>query len=373
MKLLIDCTTVKDWSGPPSGIQRVVTEIARSSKNVMPESCCVSFSSSGQVQNYDVEKSEIGENVSISMDDVILTLGANWDFPDHQVSLNKLQTRGCRLVPMFYDIIPLLLPHSFGPGFPQIYKRWFEETLGSAELAFSISRSTSRDVFNWASKATITCPDLYTIRLGDNLPIFASKPPPITKDIKKPFVLCVGTIEYRKNHRTVLDAYRYLIDDYGFEVPLLVIVGNQGWLDYELRHQVKHDKRLAGKVIVLSGLTDDGLADLYQRAQFTVFPSIYEGWGLPISESLAYGTPCLASETSSMREINSNLVMHIPPLDTLGWAEAIKYLCENDIERENLRKKIKANFKLTTWNDTAIQIFEILKYRFPEISDENIF
>jgi glycosyltransferase involved in cell wall biosynthesis len=373
MKLLIDCTSLKGWSGTPSGIQRVIAELARSSKNMMPASQCVAFNAAKHAQIYDVEKSELGQVVSISAGDVIFTAGANWDILDHHSNLIELQSRGCRVVPLLYDVIPLVLPHSFGPGFSQIYRKWFEETLSYAELAFSISRSTSEDIFNWAKNAAINFPDIYTIRLGDNLPIFAPKPSQMTKDIETPFILCVGTIEYRKNHRTLLDAYRYLIDHHKYDVPLLVIVGRQGWLDYEIEHQIKYDPRLAGKVIVLSGLSDDDLAHLYQHAQMTVFPSLYEGWGLPISESLAYGTPCIASGTSSMREIDPNLVIHIPPLDTIGWAEAIKHLCENNVDREQLQKKIKTKYKATKWDDTAVQIFEILKYRFPEIADENLF
>ena len=373
MKLLIDCTSLIGWSGTPSGIPRVIAELARSSKNVMPASHCVAFNSAKRVQIYDFEKSKLGQDVSISAGDVVLTAGANWDLPDHHANLISLQSRGCRVVPLLYDIIPLVLPHSFGPGFSQIYRKWLEETLGYSELAFSISRSTSEDICNWANNVAINCPDLYTIRLGDNLPIFDTKPSRMTKDIKTPFLLCVGTIEYRKNHRTLLDAYRYLIDHHEYDVPLLVIVGRQGWLDYEIEHQIKHDPRLVDKVVVLSGLSDDDLAHLYQHAQITVFPSLYEGWGLPISESLAYGTPCIASGTSSMREISPNLVIHIPPLDTIGWAEAIKHLCENNVDREQLQKKIKAEYKVTSWNDTAVQMFEILKYRFPEITDENLF
>lgn len=74
-----------------------------------------------------------------------------------------------------------------------------------------------------------------------------------------------------------------------------------------------------------------------------------------------------------MREIGPNLVVHIPPLDTIGWAEAIKRLCENNIERELLHKKITAKYKPTSWNDTTFQMFEILKIRCPEISDEIFF
>ena len=373
MKLLIDCTSLKGWTGKPTGIQRVIAELARSSKSVMPGSHCVVFDAEKHAHIYDVEKSTLGQNVPISKGDVILTASANWDLPDHHANLIEFQSRGCHVIPLLYDIIPLVLPHSYGPGFSQIYKKWFVETLGYAELAFSISRSTSRDIINWAKNARINCPDLYTIRLGDNLPILDPKPSQIIKDIETPFVLCVGTIEYRKNHRRLLDVYRYLIEQHKYNLPLLVIVGKQGWLDYEIENQIENDPRLASKVVVLSDLSDDDLAHLYQHAQMTVFPSLYEGWGLPIAESLAYGTPCIASGTSSMREIDSNLVIHINPLDTIGWAEAIKYLCENNIDREQLQKKIKAIYKTTKWDDTAIQIFEILKCRFTEVADENIF
>ena len=78
-----------------------------------------------------------------------------------------------------------------------------------------------------------------------------------------------------------------------------------GWLVEDLMRQIVHADHLDGKLIVVEDPTDAELAALYQGCQFTVFPSLYEGWGLPVTESLAFGKPCLASSATASRALLS--------------------------------------------------------------------
>jgi hypothetical protein len=107
-------------------------------------------------------------------------------------------------------------------------------------------------------------------------------------------VLCVGTIESRKNHLALFQAWKLLLEE-GFEPPPLIWVGRPGWRVEDLLAQLAATRSLDGRIRLLHGVSDPELVALYRGALFSVFPSFTEGWGLPVGESLALGTPCLAS------------------------------------------------------------------------------
>ena len=371
MKLLIDCTSASDWKGHPTGIQRVVFELGKQIELKFRSAIPVVFNSRTCFE-YDIKNQRKGNKVSIGSNDVILSPGSNWDNPDHSEQLIELSSKGCNLVPVFYDILPLIMPHSFGPGFSEIYERWFNQTLQVSKIGFTISENTRLDIIKYGDIKGLVRPELFTVRLGDDITNTIGKPSSRLSTYNDlDYILCVGTIEYRKNHRTILNAYRYLYDEIGYEPPYLIIVGKQGWLDQDIVHQVHNDLRLKGHVSILNDLLDADLCHLYRNAKFTLFPSLYEGWGLPIAESLSFGKPCIASGVSSMLEISPDLVNFVPPLDVITWANEIRHLSENKKYLDDLSNKIKNDYLPTSWESTAMNILELLFVSFPELYESN--
>ena len=141
-------------------------------------------------------------------------------------------------------------------------------------------------------------------------------------DTSSRFLLCVGTIEVRKNHALLYSTYK-LADERGIELPPMVIVGRRGWLSEDIYEVMTHDPQTRAKFVFLHDATDEELAWLYRHCEFTVYPSFYEGWGLPIGESLAYGVPCVASRTSSMPEVAGELIPYFSPSSADECLEAI--------------------------------------------------
>ncbi len=136
----------------------------------------------------------------------------------------------------------------------------------------------------------------------------------------RPFIMFCSTIEIRKNHLLLLrvwDRLRRKMPE--AELPRLVFVGRWGWGVEPVRIWVQRDWRLAQHVLVLEGVTDDTLALLYRRAQFTVFPSFAEGFGMPVAESLACGTPVLTGTHPALREAAEGLMPMIDPDDLAAW------------------------------------------------------
>ncbi len=140
----------------------------------------------------------------------------------------------------------------------------------------------------------------------------------------RPFILFCSTIEVRKNHLLLLrvwDRLRRKLPE--AELPRLVFVGRWGWGVEPVRIWLRRDWRLAPHLLVLEGVADDTLALLYRRALFTVFPSFAEGFGMPVAESLACGTPVVTGTHPALREASEGLMPMIDPDDLAAWEDEI--------------------------------------------------
>lgn len=370
MKVIFDCTALASWEGHATGIQRVVIEVGRGLKHCLPAARLGFFSDDGVCLEYNIDLQHVGCSLSVDPGDIVVTAGSNWDYPAHHQVLMVLAKQGVRLSTLFYDAIPILFPYSYGPGFAPIYECWLNESLVTSDFVFAISENTKHDLMKCANLAGIKCPDIFCVRLGDHLSESDDAPSESTlARTAVPFILSVSTLEYRKNHITLLNTYRYMLEEQGYAPPKLYIVGKKGWLDHELEYQVANDPRLAGRIEILQGLSDADLRCLYQRAMFTVYPSFYEGWGLPVAESLCFGKPCIASRSSSMLEIAPGLVRHAHPLLVNEWAEQIQALADNPMLLARETERVQQSYRRTSWQDTAGQMAKALVDRYPQLTE----
>ena len=370
MKVIFDCTSLTNWTGHPTGIQRVVSEIGNELLKCLPSLHLGLFQSDGTCLTYNLEQRTTGETVNLNANDIVITAGSNWDFTEHHKILLGLRKRGIKLGILFYDAIPCILPFTYGPGFADIYKEWLIETIGACDIAFAISENTKRDLNDFADEYRLNLPEVKVVRLGDDIPAAAGTPSEeIIKKTSEPYLLTVGSIEYRKNHIMLLNAWRYMIEEQNYVPPKLYIVGRQEWLDNDIEYQIENDLRLKGRVEILKGLQDIDLRVLYEKTMFTLYPSFYEGWGLPIAESLCFGKPCIASRSSSMVEIAPGLVRHAHPLLLNEWVEQIRLLADNPAELKNECARVKRTYKQSSWKDTALQMRDGLFSSHPEIME----
>ena len=144
-----------------------------------------------------------------------------------------------------------------------------------------------------------------------------------------PFVLMVGTIELRKNVPTVLAAWKQVRAKAQRTIPPLVLVGKWGQGAVEIQEMIKLSDNINGKIVVLSHVSDHMLAELYRGCLFSIYMSHYEGWGLPIGESLWFGKRVLASNTSAMPEAGGNMVIYADPTDIHGIADCLFAMITN--------------------------------------------
>ncbi len=150
------------------------------------------------------------------------------------------------------------------------------------------------------------------------------------------YLLCVGTLEPRKNLQLALRAYECLPVALREQYPL-VIAGMPGWRPEQLAAPLQ--RALAGGRVRLLGYQDDtSLAELLAGAHLLLFPSLYEGFGLPVLEAMASGTPVILSRSSALPEVAGEAGFYIDPQDDQACAEAIRRLIEDQAQWQRLRE-----------------------------------
>lgn len=174
------------------------------------------------------------------------------------------------------------------------------------------------------------------------------------------YVLYVSTLNPRKNHIGLYWLWRRLVAEMGDATPPLVLAGQRGWNDRDVFDLMSRDREMWGRHIrFVDGPSDAELVHLYRGCAFTVFPSHHEGWGLPITESLSFGKPCVAADNTSLREAGQGLATHVDDLDGPGWLAAIKRLALDIQYRRDCATLIAARYQPRTWHDVGEEIFRI--------------
>ena len=167
-------------------------------------------------------------------------------------------------------------------------------------------------------------------------------------NITTPYMLAVGTLEPRKNLSTLLEAYAQLSAD----VPMLVLTGARGWGDSPLFAAVQQ-LGLTQRVRFTGNVADELLPYLYSAAQVFVYPSLYEGFGLPVLEALACGTPVITSNTSSLPEVAGDAAILFDPHNPDILADQLTDLLDNQNRRAELSMRGPARALQFTWQSTA--------------------
>jgi len=255
---------------------------------------------------------------------------------------------------ILYDLTYLSFPATHLP-----LNRWFlrwmmPRFLRTADAVVTISESSRRDALNHYPFAGFK---LHVIYGGVN-PRFHRVTDPARLDalrrhyqLPDRFVLYVGTLEPRKNLPTLLQAFQQAALD-GVQ---LVIAGKRGWLYGDTLAQIQN-LGLTPKVRELGFVPEGDLPGLYTLAEVFAFPSLYEGFGLPVLEALACGTPVIASNTSSLPEVAGSAALLVPPDDVRGWANALIQVMQNPALRADLQKRGPSQAALFTWETAAQQM-----------------
>jgi glycosyltransferase involved in cell wall biosynthesis len=173
------------------------------------------------------------------------------------------------------------------------------------------------------------------------------------------YVLYVGTLQPRKNLARVIEAFARLAADPAFAGLQLVLAGKKGWLYDDLFAQVER-MGLAGRVLFPGYIEDADLPALLSGALAFVFPSLYEGFGIPVLEAGACGVPVITSNTSSLPEVAGDAALLVDPHDVDAIAEAMNRLVTDAALRAELSRRGLANVQRFSWEKCARETLAVL-------------
>jgi len=270
---------------------------------------------------------------------VVHDLGHIAPFPRKQESYGKVLT--------IHDITPILFPgwHVWQSRFMH---RWiFPRIVARADHLITVSETTKNDVARVLHPAVPMSP----------IPLAAKKlPAPKKRLLDAPYILCVSTLEPRKNLDMLLTAFTALRKN-GSSLNL-VLVGKVGWHAKELLAKIQQSPVRA--YIHLPGFTsDEELSSWYAHARLAVYPSLYEGFGLPLLEAMGAGVPLICSDIPSTREVAGDAVLYVSPKDPRELAHAIDMLLTDSDLAARLQQKAQARAAQFSWEETARQTWAV--------------
>jgi glycosyltransferase involved in cell wall biosynthesis len=176
-----------------------------------------------------------------------------------------------------------------------------------------------------------------------------------------PYVLCVGSLESRKNIWTLANVWQRIHSRLGISTPRLIFAGNPGWLREDFDDFIRGTGSLNGYIRIIERPSDAELGYLYSRCLFSVFPSYKEGWGLPVGESLWFGRPVVCSNTSAMPEVGGTLADYIDPTSAESIEAGLLRMITDAGYRERRASDI-AGAQLRTWENVADDLWDKLNH-----------
>jgi len=252
-----------------------------------------------------------------------------------------------RLTSTLYDLTWTLMPHFHTPENVSAHRRFADKVLTRTDGLIAISENTRRDAIRLLK---IPPERITTIYPGIAEEYFKARP----TQRERPYVLYVGTIEPRKNLDTLLDAWRIVKPDLRHEYEL-VIAGMDGWSTQATLERVRTEATYLGYV------PEANLPGLFAGATALVYPSLYEGFGLPVVEAMAAGAPVLTSNTSCLPEIAGDAALFANPLSPAQLAGELTRLLESEDLRNQLIERGRRRAQNFRWESCAARSMEFFR------------
>jgi glycosyltransferase involved in cell wall biosynthesis len=298
----------------------------------------------------------------ISYGDIIVSVGLDWDYAYVDAFQTLKNDMGVKIVTCCYDLIPIILPQYCVGRVTKTFRDYFTKISWSSSVILCISEKSRDDYRDFVKSIGAPEAETTVIPLGDNVPTgmnsLSSADVEISASVSKvaaePFILFVSTIERRKNHEVLYRAYHLLVrEGHAAKLPKLLFVGMTGWGVGDLLKDIELDPLTKDLIVQLNHVTDDELSYLYEKAAFCVYPSLYEGWGLPVGEALANGKAVVASGAASIPEVGGDLVTYLDPWNPRAWADEVLKLVAEPERLRAMTEAVRTRYTARTWRDTA--------------------
>jgi glycosyltransferase involved in cell wall biosynthesis len=312
-----------------------------------------------------------GRPLTCRNNDIVMVLGAFWI--GYLPLLNTLREEGVLLGVNIFDLIAFTNEEFVTASTRRDFTSKLADVLFVIDFAVTNSVFVENELRRVLQSLGREDVPVAPVALAHDIPYAKNEEAPeaaFTQKLPKEFVLCVGTIEKRKNHILLLNIWTDLNKKYAGKIPTLILVGKWGWRIDEFRDGLRASNNVDDKIIVLGNVSDGDLVHLYKTCLFSVFPSFTEGWGLPVGESLFFGAPCIASNAASIPEVGGSLVRYFDPAQ---HAEALSVIEQAMFDCAGLAKwteRVRTEFKARTWDDVTDDLIgkiQMLTCRRPDL------
>lgn len=390
MKLLIDCSFVVTTK-LNTGIQRVVRKVienidevtkdseykpmqvvlksnsANTSLNVVKMLKSLKNSSQEssikQVSLTDT-KTVLDKNVTTAKGDVLLLLDSTWHL-DTWDAIRQAKLNGTMIIAVIYDIIPISHPQYCDANLVKLFNQWFDTAIDYVDGFIAISHTVENSLKDYLQdrypqKAQNKFFDHFLLGADFEYKQFNISSSKINKhltklysDKQKSIYLVVCTVEPRKNHKYLLDVFESLWEQ-NIDVTLN-IVGKKGWMVDELIARIRNHKEFNKRLFHFDNLNDEELNYCYQNSKMMLFPSVVEGFGLPIIESLNNTLPVLASNIPIHKEVGGDKIGYFDINNTDDLTKQLINIEQNGIPQH---LQVAEGFKWLNWNQSTKILFE---------------
>ena len=380
MKIYID-VSVLTLATFVTGIQRVTTEIATRLVAGEGDNIILLHYNAKEVQYHRVDNDLFckyylhGEGVKnkmitkqivplqeIGTGTVFFDLDAAWmSRVKRSYLLPILKEQGARIVAHIYDIISITHPQYCLERGVYNFMDFIGAHMQYADAIIVNAKATVDELQRLADRVGVALPPCHVVPLGAD---FRARKEVADSEVDsslvqavkdKPYILMVGTIEPRKNHKLLLEAYDKGLKEMGYNI---ILAGYMGWNMESFAEQMTNHPDYGTGIYHFQGLDDDAITYLYQHAKFLAFCSYTEGFGLPIIEAIQRGTPVLAADVPVLREVGGEYCV---------WFEQdnAEELCERVMQDINTISPVKTiNEFMVGWEECCEEMFAIILERY---------
>lgn len=277
--------------------------------------------------------------------------------------LPVLKKQGARIVAHIYDIISVTHPQYCLQRGVYNFMDFIGAHLQYADDIIVNAQATVTELEKLTEKLGIGLPPCHVVPLGAD---FAAQDRIVREPAsdklaeavgERPYILMVGTIEPRKNHRLLLEAYDQGLKEQGYN---LIMAGYMGWSMDDFAAQLENHPDYGKRIFHFEGLDDGEISYLYQKARFLAFCSYTEGFGLPIIEAILRGTPVLAADVPVLREVGGDYCVWFEQDNARALCTAVREIDKDPKRYKSIREHNKS-FRAATWENSSRMMNKVLK------------
>jgi len=304
----------------------------------------------------------------LSENDVLIVVGSEWNVVKPTLYSDLKARFGNRFVFLCHDIIPLLFPELYAKRTVEVFRDYIHAVMPTADLVIFNSQKSEHDTRKYCEANGLLLRQTRIMRFGTKFTrsdTIASLQLPRGLEPNR-YALFVSGFDERKGHKMLFSLWKRLLYEGVPEAHRfkLVFAGHRSSGNMLLKEIDAHPSS-GNTLLILSGVDDGVLTTLYQHAAFCLFPSLYEGYGLPVVEGFGHGKAVLASTGGALPELIGDLSPCLDPLDDQAWYEMIKLWIQEPAARMPFEVAIREQFRPIAWQDAAYGFFRLVDTELP--------